>query len=301
MELRPFGKTDMRVSPIGFGGSEIGQGMTEPEIATLLNTILDAGINVIDTAEDYGNSEEMIGRAATNRRNDFYLFTKCGHNSGDELPNYPDWDLRLIEASVERSLRRLHTDHIDLLQLHDCPLEILERGQIFNLLEKLKREGKTRYIGYSGDNEAARFAIRTYNFDAVQLSINIADQQNIDFTLPMAQERNLGVIAKRSIAEAAWLYGTPEKSAYNYRYWDRLQTLKYDFLGAGDATSLSTALQFTLTVPGVATALVGSSVSQHMQNLVRVINSEPTLSDDNYQRIRALWEERADQHWLALD
>ena len=297
METRQFGKTDMRVSVLGFGGVEIdGAGLAEVE--QLLGSALDAGINVLDTAECYGNSEDLIGRAMANRRNDYFLFTKCGHAVGDDLPDYPDWDPRLLTASIERSLRRLRTDHVDLLQLHSCSLDVLRKGEVIQILEKAKREGKTRYIGYSGDNEDARYAIHTGAFDTLQTSVSIADQQEIDFTIPAARERGMGIIAKRPIAAGIWLKETMEKNDYNYPYWERLQTLKYDFLGSGTATSIATALRFTVSVPGVDVAILGTTSAEHMHQNIAML-AAGNLSPDEFNAIRALWEQRADQHWLG--
>ncbi len=297
METRQFGKTEMQVSVLGFGGSEI-RGAIPVDIEQLLGSALDAGVNVIDTAECYGNSEDLIGRALASRRSDYFLFTKCGHAVGEELPDVPDWDPRLLEASIERSLRRLRTDHVDLLQLHSCSLDVLRKGDVIKVLEKAKREGKTRYIGYSGDNEDARYAIHTGAFDTLQTSISIADQQGIDFTIPAARERGMGIIAKRPIAEGVWLKDIVEKSAYAYPYWERLQTLKYDFLRSGPSTSIATALRFTLSVPGVDVAIVGTTSVEHMRQNVDMM-AVGNLSLDEFNAIRAQWEERADQHWLS--
>ncbi|GCE18224.1 aldo/keto reductase [Dictyobacter kobayashii] len=300
MERRQFGKTDMQVSVLGFGGAEIGSNTTPADVERILSSALDAGLNVIDTAECYGDSEELIGRAVSTRRDDYYLFTKCGHAAGEELPDYPDWDPRLLEASIDRSLRRLRTDHLDLLQLHTCPLEVLRQGDVINVLQKAKRMGKTRYIGYSGTNENARYAIRTDAFDTLQTSLNIADQQTIDFTLPMAIERNMGVIAKRPIANAAWNNPDIAKNDYGYPYWERLQHLKYDFLQSGPATAFATALRFTLSVPGVHTAIVGTTHPERYAKNAALI-AAGNLSDEEYQEIRAIWEQRADQHWLGQE
>ncbi|GAC1383807.1 MAG: aldo/keto reductase [Ktedonobacteraceae bacterium] len=297
METRQFGKTDMQVSVLGFGGSEI-RGATPTDVEQLLNSALDAGVNVIDTAECYGTSEDLIGRALASRRGDYFLFTKCGHAVGEELPDVPDWDPRLLESSIDRSLRRLRTDHIDLLQLHSCSLDVLRKGDVMKVLEKAKRAGKTRYIGYSGDNEDARYAIHTGAFDTLQTSVSIADQQGIDFTIPAARERGMGIIAKRPIAEGVWLKDTVEKSAYAYPYWERLQTLKYDFLRSGPSTSIATALRFTLSVSGVDVAIVGTTSTEHMLQNVDMM-AAGNLSPDEFNAIRAQWEERADQHWLA--
>ncbi len=297
METRQFGKTDMQVSVLGFGGSEI-RGASVTDVGLLLGSALDAGINVIDTGECYGDSEDLIGRSVASRRGDYFLFTKCGHAAGDELPNVPEWDPRLLEASIERSLRRLRTDHLDLLQLHSCSLDVLRKGDVIKVLEKAKREGKTRYIGYSGDNEDARYAIHTGAFDTLQTSVNIADQQEIDFTLPAARERGMGIIAKRPIAEGVWLRQSVEKNAYAYPYWERLQTLNYDFLRGDASASIAKALRFTLSVAGVDVAIVGTTSVEHLRENAAMV-AAGKLSEDEFNAIRATWEERANQHWLG--
>ncbi len=296
MEMRQLGKTDMRVSVLGFGGVQIGSNSSLTDVEQLLGSALDAGLNVIDTAECYDDSEEMIGKAVAERRSDYYLFTKCGHAVGEELPNLPDWDPRLLEASIDRSLRRLRTDHLDLIQLHSCSLDVLRKGDVIKVLQKAQGAGKTRYIGYSGDNEDVRYAIRTGFFDTIQTSINIADQQEIDFTLPMARERGMGIIAKRPIAEAAWLHTTLNKSDYAYPYWERLQRLQYDFLI--DPNSVGIALRFTLSVPGVDVAIVGTANPARWQQNADQLAQGP-LPQELFDAIRARWEERADQHWLG--
>src|SRR5437016_4170467 len=117
MEKRRLGKTDMDVSVLGFGGSEIGYEKASVETAaTLLNRALDLGMNVIDTAECYHTSEEMIGQTIGHRRNEFFLFTKCGHPRGAE--SAPNWSRDSILESIQRSLHRLKTDRVDVVHLH---------------------------------------------------------------------------------------------------------------------------------------------------------------------------------------
>src|SRR3954467_14980201 len=113
MEKRRLGKTDMDVSVLGFGGAEIGfENVSQNDVKTLLESALDAGLNVIDTAECYRHSEELIGQTVAHRRRDFYLFTKCGHPKGVE--SSANWSPASILESIERSLERLKTDYVDL-------------------------------------------------------------------------------------------------------------------------------------------------------------------------------------------
>ncbi|HEV2802658.1 MAG TPA: aldo/keto reductase [Pyrinomonadaceae bacterium] len=297
MEKRVLGQTGMHVSVLGFGGSEIGYGQASVEtVERLLGSALDAGLNVIDTAECYLTSEELIGRAVSHRRKDYHLFTKCGHASGLELP---DWHPRLLEQSIERSLERLRTDHIDLLQLHSCSEEVLRQGDVIEVLRRAREAGKTRFIGYSGDGHAALYAVECGAFDTLQTSVNIADQQALELTLPEARTRSLGVIAKRPIANAVWRHNARPTDTYVQPYWDRLQQLDYEFLrdGSADASAaVSTALRFTLSVPGVHTAIVGTEKPERWRQNAALL-AAGGLPAAEFEAIRARWRERAGADW----
>jgi aryl-alcohol dehydrogenase-like predicted oxidoreductase len=296
MEKRTLGKTGMEVSVLGFGGAEIGyQGVPFEQAKKLLDKALDAGLNVIDTAECYKNSEELIGRAIGSRRREYFLFTKCGHAAGFDMP---DWDPVMLEQQIDRSLKRLQTDAVDLVQLHSCSKDILEKGDVIRVLEKARDAGKTRYIGYSGDGEDARYAINSGRFDTLQTSVNIADQEAIRLTLPLAQDKHMGVIAKRPIANAAWKTGSRPRDAYHQPYWDRLQKLNYEFLKENLSESISIALRFTLAAPGVSTAIVGTTNPERWQENARLLDAG-ALSPEEFQMIRDRWDEVAEPDWVG--
>lgn len=293
MEKRTFGQTGLEVSVLGFGGAEIGYENASPsDVEKLLNSALDTGLNVIDTAECYNNSEELIGNAVAKRRDDFHLFTKCGHASGFDLP---DWDLKLLEQSIERSLQRLQTDHVELVLLHTCSEETLRQGDVIQVLQRAKEQGKTRLIGYSGDSHAARYAIECGAFDALETSVNIADQEALELTLPLALERGMGVIAKRPIANVAWKNGADENS-YGHTYWKRLNELQYDFLQSEDA--VATALNFTLSLPAVQTAIVGTKRPERWAQNAALLSQGP-LPQEKFDQIRAHWKEVAQPDWVG--
>ncbi|MDQ1589626.1 MAG: hypothetical protein QOG71_253 [Pyrinomonadaceae bacterium] len=286
----------MSVSVLGFGGSEIGYGQSAVEtVERLLGSALDAGLNVIDTAECYVTSEELIGRAVSHRRADYYLFTKCGHAAGIDLP---DWDARLLEQSIERSLRRLRTHHVDLLQLHSCSEEVLRQGDVIEVLRRAREGGLTRYIGYSGDGRAALYAVECGAFDTLQTSVNVADQEALELTLPGARARGLGVIAKRPIANAVWKNAARPADPYVQPYWDRLRQLDYQFLRGDMAEAVSTALRFTLSVPGVQTAIVGTERPERWRQNAALL-AEGALDAAQFEAIRARWAERAGADWAG--
>jgi aryl-alcohol dehydrogenase-like predicted oxidoreductase len=293
MEKRQFGRTEMQVSVLGFGGAEIGfEGASQGTVSDLLATAVETGVNVIDTAECYPGSEELIGHAIHGKRRSFYLFTKCGHPDG---LGKEDWRPESLLASIERSLRRLGVNYVDLVHLHSCSLEELKKGDVIAALEKARDQGLTRYIGYSGDGAAARYAVDSGRFDSLQTSVSIADQEAIDLTLLRAAERKMGVIAKRPIANAAWRYEKLPPNSYHQPYWKRLRELDYDFLRGPDAAA--TALRFTLSQP-VHTAIVGTKNPMRCKENAELVGAG-ALPQDQIQAIRRRWHDVAKKDWTG--
>lgn len=296
MEKRKYGNTDMQVSVLGFGGSEIGSGVSQSEVDQLLHSAMDAGLNIIDTAECYGDSEELIGNALADRRDDYYLFSKCGHAAGFDAP---DWDRNMLEQSIDRSLRRLQTDHLDMIHLHSCSEEVLRRGEVIEVLQRAKQQGKTRYIGYSGDSADALYAIETGVFDSLETSVNIADQEAISLTIPRARERGMGITAKRPIANAAWTREQVEPQDYAFVYWNRLRDLNYTFLQDDDVqNSIKQALRFTLSIPGVDTMIVGTTKPNRWSENAALI-ADGVLSKEEFDHIRQRWFATAESEWVG--
>jgi len=282
----------MDVSILGFGGSEIGyQRVSGRTVERLLGGALDSGLNVIDTAECYEDSETLIGRALGARRPQVRLFTKCGHAGGW---GRADWRPASLLSSIERSLRRLATDHVDLIQLHSCTLAQLRKGDVIAALERARERGWARYIGYSGDGAAARYAIECGRFDTLQTSVSLADQEALELTLPLARERGLGVIAKRPLANVAWRYTRKPAEPYYQDYWSRLRVLDYDFLRGPAA--VATALRFTLAAPGVHTAIVGTTKADRWPANAALL-AAGVLPAAEFDRIRARWRQVAEASW----
>ena len=287
METRQFGKTDMQVSVLGFGGAEIGfEKATTDVVERVLGGALDAGLNVIDTAECYLESEELIGRAVRWRRDDFYLFTKCGHFEGSYKE---DWRPESLIKSIERSLQRLKTDRLDLVQLHSCSEAELRKGDVIEALRDARDRGYTRYIGYSGDGQAARYAIDCGAFDSLQTSVSIADQEAIELTLPLARDapdwrdrqtadRQRG-LARTSRGPTTRI-SSPTGTGYKH--------LAYDFLKGDPQQVGSTALRFTLSIPGVHTAIVGTSRPGRWLENARLLEAG-SLPVEQFEAIRARW------------
>ncbi len=296
IEYRILGKTGLKVSALGFGGSETGYGgISVKAVEKILNGALDHGLNLIDTAECYGDGEEQIGRAVGNRRNDFVLLTKCGHSDG--LAGR-DWSPATLERSIERSLKRLRTDHVDVMQFHSCSESTLRDDRVLGVLVRARDAGMARFIGYSGDGPDALYAVGMGIFDTLQISVSIADQEAIDLVLPKARERGMGVIAKRPIANAAWLYNRLSVGGYSRPYYDRLKKLDYDFVRAGGSDAVATALRFTLSVPGVHTAIVGTSKPERWAENAAYV-SRGALPPDQFDAVHARWRSVARRDWTG--
>jgi len=281
---------------LGFGGSETGYGGSAAStVAKILNSALDDGLNLIDTAACYGDGEEQLGCAVANRRSEFFLMTKCGHAAG--LPG-SDWDPRMMAASIDRSLKRLKTDYVDVMQLHSCSERELRKGKVIEVLQRARDAGKTRFIGYSGDGGDALYAIESGMFDTLQISVSIADQEPVDLVLSKAREKNIGVIAKRPIANAAWIGKGAASDWYSRPYWERLKKLDYDFLHEEPARSIATALRFTLSTPGVHSAIVGTTKPGRWQQNAALAGEGP-LPRSDYDAIRARWRQVALRDWTG--
>lgn len=293
MDKRILGKTGMNVTVLGYGGAEIGyRGVPEETVDRLINGALDAGLNVIDTAECYIDSEEKIGKAASRRRNEYFLFTKCGHDKdGDH------WNPKKMAEQIDRSLQRLQTDRVDLLQLHSCSEEKLRQGDVVDVVKRARDAGKTRFIGYSGDGPAALYAVQSGTFDTLQISVSIADQEALDLVLPAAQARNMGVIVKRPIANAVWKEAS-KPAEYYQPYWERLHKLDYDFLRTNSGQDIATALRFTLAAEGVHTAIVGTTKPDRWKQNAELLQAGP-LERERIHAIRSRWKAVAAPDWVG--
>ena len=289
MERRPLGSTGLKVSVLGFGAGPVGDAtLSEDEAGRLLHGVLDAGINLIDTAPSYGTSEERIGRHLQGRRGEFVLSTKCGYG----VPGVEDWTGPCITQGIELALRRLRTDVIDVMHFHSCPVEVLERPGVVDALTRAVEQGKVRVAAYSGDNQALAHALGTGRFGSIQVSVNLFDQRAIDWGIALARERGVGVIAKRPLGNAPWRFwerpGAPDVSLY----WDRMRQMSLETRGL-DWGEL--ALRFAAFVPGVASCIVGTTKVENLVRNVRALEHGP-LAPEHVHHIRDAFR-RNDHGW----
>jgi len=306
MERKRLGKTDLEVGRLGIGLSEVGFNLELADVEqarSVVNKALDGGVNFLDTAACYNISEELIGLVASDRRDEFVLATKAGHF----LPRGEgeDWTYELIIDSIDRSLVRMKTDYVDLVQLHSCTVEVLERGDVIRALQDAHAAGKTRYIGYSGDNENAKWAVTSGLFDTLQTSFNLVDQSARTNLFADVEERDMGLIIKRPIGNAVWGAAADPKPynhipEYTSEYFKRAEQMQSDgplIDAPGDRIKL--ALGFTYAHEEVDVTIVGTQRPHHMESNLAMVNDsvdipESTVSElhDRWDKHGGSWEQR---------
>jgi aryl-alcohol dehydrogenase-like predicted oxidoreductase len=285
MLTRNFGTSSLQVSAVGFGAGHIGyDGVTERDAHALLDRALDLGINFVDTARGYGLSEERIGRWLPAHRDEVVLSTKVGYG----VEGARDWSAAAVTGGVDEALRTLGTDVLDVVFLHSCPLEVLERGEAAQALLSCVDAGKVRVPGYSGENEALAWASGAGVFGAVQSSVNLADQRSLREVLPEASRRGLGVVAKRPLANAPWRHSERPVGVYGETYWLRLRELG---LEPESDDWQGTALRFSAFTPGVSTAIVGTSRTANLEAAAAAVARGPLPVTE-----RAQWEDAFAPH-----
>ena len=308
METTDFGNTGLEITRLGLGLAEISRqerSKVVEEADRVLNAALDGGINFLDTAACYGRTEEIIGATVAHRRDEYILATKCGHTTDDGDRGTPwtehkSWTGAAVSESIDRSLRRLQTDHLDIVQLHSCDVEVLKNGEVIEALAQAREAGKTRFIGYSGDNAAARWAVDSGLFDSLQTSFNLVEQHaRTKGLFEAAEARGMGVIIKRPVANGAWGKG---RSPYEYadEYFRRAQIMEgLGPLPQAPEDPILLALGFVLAQPQVDTIIVGTHNPSHLSSNIEMVTHQLPIPTETVDVLQRRFEE-ADDGWFQL-
>lgn len=289
MQHRRLGRTELMVSDIGFGALEIGRpwGIRSPDdpglpppfedVERLLNRALDLGINFLDTAAAYEDSEERVGRALAHRRGEYYLATKFGERFRTGEGSHYDFSAPAATRFLEHSLSALRTDYVDLWQIH-CganDLETVTSEETIGAMQRAKAEGKARFLGVSpGSVEAAMAAIASGVYDTLQLTYNLYDRTMEETVLPAARAADVGVIVK-------WPLGgghlTPKFERLGEEHAARkAESERLRAVAARHGMTLpDLALRFVLSNDAVSTVIAGTRRLAHLEANVR--NSGQTL------------------------
>jgi aryl-alcohol dehydrogenase-like predicted oxidoreductase len=302
-----LGNTGLKVSRLGAGLAEIGEELTMADVeraGRVLNTALDGGICFLDTAAGYLISEELVGRTIAHRRDEYVLATKCGAVGNKGTVKL--WNAQAITDNIDRSLRRLRTDRLDLVQLHSCDVEVLKQGEATEALLAAKQAGKTRFVGYSGDNEAALWAVESGLFDTLQTSFSVVDQHARTRLFGPARARGMGIIVKRPIANGAWGASHSPTADLNYEpmrtygdeYFRRAQVMAQmgGIPGAPDDRFL-VALGFVMAHPEIDTAIVGTYNPAHMAANIEMVEGRLPIPGEVVEELHRRFDE-AGEEWL---
>jgi len=309
MKTRILGRTGLKVSEIGFGAWAIGgnahgnsYGPTEDgtSIAALRRAV-DLGVNFIDTADVYGwgHSEEVIGEALVGRRDDVHLATKVGGDfyHGGVRMNFDDG---YIAFALERSLKRLRTDHVDVYQLHNPPAELMGDPATYEVLDALKAEHKIDHYGVSVHEPAeAVLCLEAGAPEVIQIPFSLFRQEWIDELFDEARKANVGVIAREPLGNG-FLSGKIRADARFppgdiRHHWPpsmvagrAAATERLSFLARADRTMAQAALQFVLSFPAISVTIPGAKTVAQIDENAAASSATP-LAADEVRKARELY------------
>ncbi len=290
MIKRKLGRTGLEVTALGYGSMGLRGPRTwgvrvvnDHDAERFLNLVLDSGINFIDTSPDYGVSEERIGKFISGRRDEFYLATKCGcvyTQCEDHLELDHVWRPDVIRQNIETSLRRLKTDHLDILQFHGGDAKTLQDQGLIDLLMQFRQKGIVRFIGVSSSLPKLPDLIELGVFDTFQIPYSCLAPEHHDW-ITAAAERGAGIIIRGGIA-----HGGPDaqiqRPALN-EIWNRAGLDQILPQGMSRAELI---LRYTLAHPHCHTTIVGTCDPNHLAENLAAVDRGP-LPTDLYQEIRA--------------
>jgi aryl-alcohol dehydrogenase-like predicted oxidoreductase len=316
MKYRELGRTGWKVSEISFGAWAIGSAwgkVDDKESLAALHRALDGGVNFFDTADVYGDghSERLLARLRKERKDKFYIATKAGRRLDPHTAE--GYNRANLTAFIERSLKNLEADTIDLLQLHCPPIAVLYMPEVFGVLDDLIKAGKLRHYGVSVEKvEEALKAIEFPGVQTIQIIFNIFRQRPAELLFPEAQRRRVGILARVPLASGMLSGKISRASKFekdDHRNFNRhgeafdrgetfsgvdfetgLRTVEElkAFVPAG-ATMAQLALRWILESPAVTCAIPGAKrPAQVAENIAA--SDLPSLSADAMKKIRAIYD-----------
>jgi aryl-alcohol dehydrogenase-like predicted oxidoreductase len=284
MEQRVLGKTGLKVTTLGYGAMEIrgkrvwgGRPVTDEQAERILNAVLDAGINFIDTAYDYGRSEEYIGKFISKRRSEYILATKCGcsfEDKGDHDDTPHIWTRENLLYNIEHSLSLMKTDYVDIWQLHNPSVEQVQSGDLLCVMEEVQKAGKARWISISSTLPHITTYIEWGKFATYQIPYSALERQH-ENVISAAARSGAGVIIRGGVAR-----GAPEEAGLgNKDRWATWNKAKLDELLAPGESRTGFLLRFTLSHPAMHTTIVGTLIPEHLQDNLRAAAAGPLPAD----------------------
>jgi aryl-alcohol dehydrogenase-like predicted oxidoreductase len=283
VEQRVLGRTGFPATVLSYGAMEIrgpriwgGRALMDEQAERILNVVLDAGINLIDTSYDYGRSEAYIGRFINHRRDEYFLATKCGctivpAGDHDETPHV--WTRENLLRDIDESLDRMKTDHVDLLQLHNPSVDEVEHGDLVRVLQDIQAAGKARFIGISSTHPHIQTFIGWGVFDTFQIPYSALERAHED-AITEASRAGAGIIIRGGVAR-----GEPNEglgSVDRWRVWDAANL--DDLLEKGESRT-AFLLRYTISHPDMDTTIVGTLRPEHLEENLRAAEAGPLSAE----------------------
>lgn len=283
---KTLGRTGLSVTQLGYGAMEVrgsriwgGRPVTEEQADAILNAVLDAGINFIDTSNDYGRSEEFIGKYISQRRDEFYIATKCGctvvrrDEITDDTPHV--WTRENLFRGLHESLERMKTDYVDVMQLHNPSVEQVEQGDLVSVLQEMKQQGKVRWIGCSSTLPHITTYIAQGVFDVFQIPYSALERQH-ESVISNAAKAGAGIIDRGGVAR-----GEPGEGLGGEDRWKKFDAANLDELREDGESRTAFLLRFLLSHPDIHTTIVGTLIPAHLQENI-AIAAKGALAPDVY-------------------
>ena len=319
MEYRSLGRTGWDISEMGFGAWGIGGdawGKTDDtEAISALHKAIDLGVNFIDTADVYGDghSEQLIAQVRKQHGEKVFIATKAGRRLNPHTAE--GYNRQNLTSFVERSLRNLEMEALDLLQLHCPPAAVYDQAEVFGILDELVQQGKIRYYGVSVETvEEALKAIRYPNVQSIQIIFNMFRFKPSEQFFAAAQERKVGIIVRVPLASGLLTgkfrldsqFSDSDHRKFNRHgeSFDAGETFSGVDYEAGlqaveelrplvpqGATMAQLALRWILMFPEVTTVIAGAKNPQQESDNANAATL-PALSDETMQKIKAVYDQR---------
>ena len=289
-----LGRTGIEVSRLGYGTWEIegrieGNPLSRPisakQVSTLLNTALDSGMSIIDMADCYGHAEEFVGRSVSHRRSEFVIATKCGcHWRGRSRSTPPkQFTQESVFKNVDRSLRRLKTDYVDILQLHNPHAAQVEDNELIDALQEVQRQGKARWIGISSDMPLLAPLAEFDELDVFQVGYQPMQRESEEWIARLGDDGR-GIIIRSRAAKGQPHYEgtlayTQGRIASGPGTWVNFEKAGLDELRDDGDSRVAFMLRYTISLPQAHTVVVGTQSLDHMQENVSAVQRGPLSPD----------------------
>jgi len=272
-----LGRTGLEVTRLGYGAMELrgeprGRPVADDLAECVLNTILDSGINYIDTSNDYGHSEELIGRFVSHRRPEYGLATKCGCPPAGGREHV--WTRENLFRGLEESLGRLRTDYLDVMQLHNPTPEDCEKGGLVQALEDMRVQGKVRWIGISTTVPHLPTFLEWGVFDVFQIPYSAMQREHENW-ISKAAGAGIGTVIRGGVAK-----GEPGVSGSNRPdFWERFKETKLEEIREEGESNTAFMLRFALAHPDLHTTIVGTQNPEHLTENAQAALRGPLSAD----------------------